>query len=313
MSFTIGADPEVFLERNNIPVSSIGKIGGTKYEPIHIQDGIFLQEDNVTVEYNIPPCETLEEFLRYNQKALDIIAEKASKLDLKVAIQAAAKMPKEELQDPQAWVFGCEPDFNVWKMEENPKPKATQWRAAGGHIHIGYECSNLEKIQLTKFLDSTLGAIFSLLDPDTKRKKMYGTAGSIRFKPYGIEYRTLSNYWLRHPYLIATVYETVRHGISYLEKEKDPSIPLSVKTLEAINKRRVKEIMEYINNAQMRTGIFPPIMRNLLAKVTYSLIKTDKSLDIDQEVFFNLLGKEDKVPSKGTLADLLNQKLYQLA
>ena len=55
MSFTIGADPEVFLERNNIPVSSIGKIGGTKYEPIHIQDGIFLQEDNVTVEYNIPP------------------------------------------------------------------------------------------------------------------------------------------------------------------------------------------------------------------------------------------------------------------
>jgi hypothetical protein len=310
MSFTIGADPEVFLERNNIPVSSIGKIGGTKYEPIHIQDGIFLQEDNVTVEYNIPPCKTLEDFIIYNQRALDIIAEKANKLDLKVAIQAAAKMPKEELQDPRAWVFGCEPDFNVWKMEENPKPKPTQWRAAGGHIHIGYECSNLEKIQLTKYLDNTLGAIFSVLDPDTKRKKMYGTAGSIRFKPYGIEYRTLSNYWLRHPFLIATVYETVKHGITFIEKGQNPSLPLPNKTLEAINKRKVKEILEYINHVLLNTTIFPAIIRSLLSKTNYALIKTDKGLDIDQEVFFKLLDKEEKVPSKGTLSDLLQQKIY---
>lgn len=206
---TIGADPEVFLvNAQHKPVSSIGKIGGSKQNPIPIRDGIFLQEDNVTVEYNIPPCETVEAFLKANTDALHIIQQKAESMNLKVSIQASHNMPKKELEDPRAWVFGCEPDFNVHTMDWNPKPNVSNLRAAGGHVHIGFDGDNLEKIELAKHMDLTLGALFSLLDPDKQRKKMYGQAGSIRFKPYGIEYRTLSNFWLTHPYYIKTVFET---------------------------------------------------------------------------------------------------------
>jgi len=235
---TIGADPEVFLvDNNNSPVSSIGKIGGTKEHPIPIRDGIFLQEDNVTVEYNIPPCQSAQEFLKANTDALQIIQERAKKLNLNVSIQASHKMPKQELEDPRAWVFGCEPDFNVHDMDWNPKPNISNLRAAGGHIHIGFEGENTDKIILTKHLDLTLGALFSYLDPDKRRKQMYGRAGSIRFKPYGIEYRTLSNFWLTHPYYIKTVFDTTHTLVQQNDDELILQYLLNNTNIQAINKR----------------------------------------------------------------------------
>ena len=250
---TIGADPEVFLaNKEGHPVSSIGKIGGTKYAPIPIENGICLQEDNVTVEYNIPPCKTLDEFIKYNSRALEIIAEKAVKLDLNVLIKAAVRMPAAELKDPRSWVFGCEPDFNVWDMEYNPKPEPHNYRAAGGHVHIGCDINNIQKVILTKLLDISLGAIFSIIDDDVKRKNMYGTAGSIRLKPYGIEYRTLSNVWLRDPALMKVVYETSRNAAIYVteysNKNKNLEVSLTKGMLVAINKRKVGHLIELLRN-----------------------------------------------------------------
>lgn len=287
--FTIGADPEVFLAANNSPVSSIGLIGGTKYEPIHIKDGIFLQEDNVTVEYNIPPCKSADDFLKYNLQALSIISEKAKELNLKVSIKAAHKMPKEQLQDPRAWVFGCEPDFNVWTMEENPKPRVNQWRAAGGHVHIGFDGNNMEKVELTKYLDSTLGAFFALVDPDEQRKKMYGAAGSIRFKPYGIEYRTLSNYWLTHPVLIKVVYSIVETAIKQLVNGQLPQQDLPNKILVAINKRKTKDLINYLEPLGIAgtTQLFRTAVLSALASVEEN--PETKKTDINQKKFVYFL------------------------
>ena len=47
-------------------------------------------------------------------------------------------------------------------------------------------------------MDYTLGLDSLLLDSDTRRRSMYGRAGSFRFKEYGIEYRTLSNFWIKN-------------------------------------------------------------------------------------------------------------------
>lgn len=289
---TIGADPEVFLQTNEgIPVSSIGKIGGTKYEPMHIQNGIFLQEDNVTVEYNIPPCESAEKFIEYNTQALDIITERAKKMNLLVSIKAAHKMPKEELKDPRSWVFGCEPDFNVWKMEDNPKPIPNQWRAAGGHVHIGFEGTNIDKVNLTKYLDSTLGALFSLLDPDDKRKKMYGTAGSLRFKDYGIEYRTLSNYWLSHPLLTKVVFDTAYQGANLIQQSKLNQVELPKKIIDAINRRKVSTLIEYLSLITQR-GMTPLSFRTAWKATQQAITHREDKQEIDQKKLYRALDEQ---------------------
>ena len=47
-----------------------------------------------------------------------------------------------------------------------------------------------------KQLDWYLGAWSLKMDPDPTRRLLYGKAGACRYKPYGVEYRVLSNFWL---------------------------------------------------------------------------------------------------------------------
>lgn len=251
---TIGADPELFLKsHNDSPVSSIGKIGGTKEKPIPVGNGIFLQEDNVTVEYNIPPCETSDQFIAYNTQALEIIKDKAKTLNLDIKITASQKMPREELADPRAWVFGCEPDFNAWKLEYNKSPKATTYRAAGGHVHIGFEGSNPQKVDLTRLLDNTLGTLFTLLDEDQFRRKMYGKAGAMRFKPYGIEYRTLSNFWLTHPKLMQIVFDVSKNCALHIKKNDFNTHKTPKSIVTHINKRMPELLYRHVEQMAYST------------------------------------------------------------
>ena len=64
---TIGTDPELFLrdERTGAVASVVGLIGGTKEEPLPMEgmrEGFALQEDNVMLEFNIPPAEDETQF-----------------------------------------------------------------------------------------------------------------------------------------------------------------------------------------------------------------------------------------------------------
>lgn len=285
---TIGADPEIFLQDMvGNPVSSIGKIGGTKYNPLFIRDGIYLQEDNVTVEYNIPPCNSAAEFIKHNTTALEIIKEKAKALNLKINIAAAVKMPMKELKDPRSWVFGCEPDFNVWEMEYNPKPVVNNWRAAGGHIHIGFDGTNIQKVNITKYLDLTLGAILSFLDTDTQRKKMYGTAGSIRFKPYGLEYRTPSNYWLTHPFLMRLAYDLAIHSTQYANENNVNE--KAKKQLLFINKRKEEELYMHLL-ALTKTTPLPESTKWLIKSMkNFVTITPENTLIINKDKLTNTL------------------------
>jgi len=45
-------------------------------------------------------------------------------------------------------------------------------------------------------MDLYLGVPSVLMDKGELRKQLYGKAGAYRMKPYGVEYRTLSNFWI---------------------------------------------------------------------------------------------------------------------
>lgn len=104
--------------------------------------------------------------------------------------------------NPSAFEFGCEADFNALIGQKNPKPAAADagLRSAGGHLHFGQECIDLTNPDNQKIMavmcDYMHGLCSVILDSDNRRRELYGKAGATRFKEYGIEYRTLSNFWI---------------------------------------------------------------------------------------------------------------------
>lgn len=212
-----GADPEVFLVNENEKfISSVGLIGGSKEMPLPIDElGNAVQEDNVTVEFNIPPCHTKEMFIENINKNKKWIAAKAGELGLSVSITPSARFDDDQLQTRGAQVFGCEPDFNAWNNGEiNPKPKAddANLRSCGGHIHVELP-PGVDKLLAVQCMDLFVGCLMLEHDDDKARRLLYGKAGAFRTKAYGVEYRTASNKWIESDELIAWAWDQTDKAI----------------------------------------------------------------------------------------------------
>lgn len=207
--FTIGADPELFFKRGDNFISAIGKIGGSKYAPRRLLGGFALQEDNVAVEYNIPACSNTDRFVWANKLMLEEIKSIAEAHECDLALVSSGRFSDAELDNDLAKVFGCDPDFNAWDLEVNPAPNSEDknLRSAGGHIHVGMpsDTPNKDKLGLVMVMDAVIGVPLAFMDPESKRRELYGKAGACRLKPYGVEYRTPSNVWLRDELLMHMV------------------------------------------------------------------------------------------------------------
>lgn len=130
---SLGADPELFLRNEDDIVSAIGLIGGSKDEPIPISEkGHFIQEDNVLVEYNIPPSMNKEEFVSNIKYCMDYISELATIHNLTISDVASHMMDPKYLNCKQSQQFSCERDANAYTQSLNPIIDAnTNLRSAG--------------------------------------------------------------------------------------------------------------------------------------------------------------------------------------
>ncbi len=216
----LGADPEIFLQgrKDGSFKSIIGKIKADKWNPKQIDGlpvGFTLQEDNVALEFGVPPAATREEFIRNIRTVMleglkALPGEKFSKLSCTV-------FPKEEMNHPSAHVFGCEPDYNAWTNSENSKPVPPHpfMRSAGGHVHLE---TKLNKLNVIRACDLYLGVPSVLSDNGVERRQLYGKAGAFRAKSYGAEYRTLSNYWLFSSRRIGWVWDQSARALQLAEE-----------------------------------------------------------------------------------------------
>lgn len=211
LEFTFGADPEFFVQQAGKPVSAHGLIPGDKKNPHKVGFGA-VQVDGMALEFNIDPVKGEAGFVRNLKEVMNTIMLMVP--DYQVYDKPVAEFGMEYIkgQPDEAKELGCEPDFNAYTMDINPRPNAdTPFRTASGHIHIGWtngvdphDAGHFEACAtLAKMLDVYLGITSLLWDEDDRRRELYGKAGSFRPKPYGMEYRTLSNRWLRadKPYL----------------------------------------------------------------------------------------------------------------
>ena len=220
----LGCDPEVFLMEQNRLKPVFGLVKADKWNPLQVEGldkGFTWQEDNVALEFGIPPADTREKFVEYVKKVQQSFLNKHSHLTF--CKLSCVIFPKELLDgEPQAFMFGCEPDFNAWTEKENPKPKPASkyMRAAGGHIHVE---TDLDKNKVVQAMDFFLGIPSLLMDENPLRRKMYGKAGAHRPKSYGVEYRTLSNFWIFEDKYIKWVWDNTQRALDAVASRKDYS------------------------------------------------------------------------------------------
>jgi len=255
--FKLGCDPEIFLvDAAEALIASCGRIGGTKEFPRPLEDlgeGYAVQEDNVALEFNIPPASSREEWVKSLNIAVKRLEDEVKQQGLHFSTLSAALFPKEQLVDPQALEFGCDPDYNAWtNAGVNPKPKADDetLRSCGGHIHIGLDrCPNKEDAcNLVKLMDKHASIPAVLMDRGFLRKKLYGKPGAFRPKTYGIEYRSLSNFWVFTDQLRGWAYDVTQRAISdwqngrLVQEDEGQLILTAINTNDAnLAKQLVKE------------------------------------------------------------------------
>lgn len=221
---TIGCDPEFFLvnPKGSI-ISAIGHIPGTKDNPHLLDTQAGLQTDNVAVEFASGVVKNVDDLITHIRGTFKEITNLLPEGHT-LAVTPSTIFSDAELEDPQAKEFGCSPDFDVWSMTQNnpPTPVDPNLRSCGGHLHVGH--NSLQefsgKTMMVKLMDCFHGLVSTVLDCSkeaTVRRELYGKAGCHRPTAYGIEYRVLSNYWLKHPLLVRLQYSLTEDCLNLLE------------------------------------------------------------------------------------------------
>jgi hypothetical protein len=221
--FKIGCDPEVFVKRNGTFRSAFGLIKGDKKNPQPVRNGA-VQVDGMALEFNTAPASTEDEFAFYVQDVFEQMKLMVPEYEV-VAVPVAHFEPSYMKEQPaEALELGCDPDFNAWTGMANVKPNGERpMRTASGHVHIGWGenltqdlCHESMCQAAVKQMDFFLGLPSLAYDNDTLRREMYGKSGCFRPKSYGVEYRTLSNAWLKSETLMRWVFRNAQAGMQRL-------------------------------------------------------------------------------------------------
>jgi hypothetical protein len=199
--------------------------------------------------------------------------------DCELLAAPSANFDEDQLLDEEAQQFGCEPDYDAWEvmMNEPPSPEDPTFRSCGAHIHVGCEEGDenaflLEfegKLRVVRTMDLFHGVISTILDnsePAVKRRKLYGKAGSHRPKEYGVEYRVLSNYWLKSPILVMLMYHLTQDVLDLVREGKDE---------ELVERVGPREIQNIINEGRIEEAkkVLVDHIEPLLSKDSHAFLK----------------------------------------
>lgn len=231
MGLLLGCDPEAFLKNKAGEfVGAYGVFPGTKTEPYPVKKGK-VQVDGMAGEFNTDPAANNTQWITSIETVLKWMQAIAKQKGLTLEICSTAHFSEEVMKNApaEAKELGCNPDFNAYTEDQNPRPEQhPTMRTAAGHIHVGWcaerDPNDPQHFQscciLTRQLDFFLGVPSIILDQEgVERRQMYGAAGAFRPKPYGVEYRSLSNFWIKDTKLMKWVFTNTNNAFDLLAKK----------------------------------------------------------------------------------------------
>ena len=170
----------------------------------------------------------------------------------------------DQLDNEEAKRFGCSPDYNAWTLQTNPVPshENPNFRSCGGHIHCGHvEGDGNEflldpygKVEMVRMMDTFHGVLSTILDSSVdaiERRKLYGKAGCHRPTDYGLEYRVLSNFWMKSPQLVMLMDSLTQDCLRLIREGKSGEIIEKIgdeKIQDTINCGNIEEAKSIFEN-----------------------------------------------------------------
>ncbi len=228
----IGTDTELFLKNaDGTYRSAHGAVPGSKKSPYPVKKGM-VQVDGMALEFGVDPAHDFKTFqVNVNtvlQRLQDLIPDGT---EMSLVPQVHFDEAHMAEQPDEAILLGCDPDYDPYTMDENPAPEPhPTMRTAGGHIHIGFANPPVDAkspvhfahcAAVAKQLDYHLGLLGVVHDREgAERKQMYGKPGAFRPKPYGIEYRVLSNFWLLDGKMMGKVFGSAQRAMTNMDQNR---------------------------------------------------------------------------------------------
>ena len=288
----MGCDPEFFFEKKGQIIGSEKVIDIKKGLPIKLYksgsnpsigkgESKFIV-DGVQAELNPKPDTCRARLGNEISQCFSLLYEKMqTDKELSINFNPTVQITKNELMslDEQSRKFGCTPSKNTDKKLNNSicVKDATKYkyRSAGGHIHLGFQgCESKIKTvmkepeRLIQIMDIIVGNTCVLIDRDIgniERRKNYGRAGEFRTPPHGIEYRTLSNFWLKSYPLMSFVMSLARFSVNILANTM-PGRDYEKELLSLIDMKKIKKAIN-TNDFNMAWNNFQKI-KPFLARIT---------------------------------------------
>lgn len=225
MSLTFGSDPEFMLVRDGRYYSATGIVSGTKERRL-THGGHEFYYDNVMAECAIRPSNSKEETLHNFRECFHHYAKLVH--PYRLTPQASFNFPSQQLLHKDARDVGCKTEYCAYLLQEIKDEntiyliKKTNFRSAGGHIHLGSKSlqDSYNQAFVVRMLDLFLGLPLIFIDRDgtaPMRRQIYGRAGRHRRPAHGLEYRTPGNYWLSSPELVGLVYDLCVFSVKFVE------------------------------------------------------------------------------------------------
>lgn len=259
LNINVGCDPELFIKKNGSIIGSEKVLSNGGVDCI----GGKIIVDGIQAELN-PEASHCRVFLAQNisyafQKLQDILKEdKTLELDFTTSVTVDQK--EIESLSPENRVLGCTPSKSIYgKSGLGVKDiKSFFERSLGGHIHLSGgdpladgAIRSYEK--MVAVLDILVGNTCVLLDRNAGnviRRKTYGRAGEYRTPAHGIEYRTLSSFWLKSYQLMSMVMGLSKQAVSIVASTHYDEFIATVdmdKIKEAINTNNFDLAMSNFN------------------------------------------------------------------